>query len=398
MKIQYALMSCNSEMDYLGYWPLAAAAWRKLGITPVLFFIRDSDTVKPPPADGIVHEMEPLPDVEMAVQFTWARLWGAQRYPDDVVIVSDIDTLPLSRDYFVNQLRDIPDDRYVHLGSLFYIPQDKRASLLEKEKPATTDINRFSVPFHVARGSLIKEVLALPDDWGQAAREAAPWYDKGIEKHMRLYANVWNGDELYPTGKIHDYQDQSVFMPLLQEKTHPPVAEEGYWGRIIRGRCIDMPFQCVCDTALLKQDYYLLIMCPQPCTPQALTLMNFLLEDSRPAPSPDDKIQRLLAMEKEYLKHRGKLIPGILFGLQLLRLAYFSGNRSPMDAACSRLIKRVLKKHLWAPVRSLLAKSVPKNLLHRMARLRRSLVKKTPKKLLTRLRRLRNSLVPRGIP
>lgn len=394
MRIQYALMSCNSEMDYLGYWPLAAAAWRKLGITPVLFFIRDSDTIQPPPADGIVHEMEPLADVEMAVQFTWARFWGAQRYPDDVVTISDMDALPLSRDYFVGQLRDIPDNQYVHLGSLFYTPRDKRASILDKEKLAATDIDRFSVQYHVARGSLLTEILALPDDWGQAAREAAPWYNEGFERRMRLYANVWNGDELYPTRKIHDYPKQSVFMPLLQEKTHPPVTEKGYWGKSIHGRCIDGPFQCVCDTALLKQDYYLYIHCPQPCTPQALALMNFLLEDSQP-PALHDKVQQLLAMEKKYLERQEKLIFRVLFGLRLLRLACLAGNRSLMDAACSRWIKSVPKKLLWVqlrPLRRLLVENVPEKMRVRAHRL---LMKSVSGKLLARLRRLRNSLLPR---
>jgi len=113
-------MSCNSEMDYLGYWPLAAAAWRKLGITPVLFFIRDSDTIKPPPADGIVHELELLDDVAVSVQYTWARFWGASLYPDDVVITADMDLLPLSADYFVVQLENIANDEYVHLDALAY--------------------------------------------------------------------------------------------------------------------------------------------------------------------------------------------------------------------------------------------------------------------------------------
>lgn len=360
MRIQYALMSCNSEMDYLGYWPLAAAAWRKLGITPVLFFIRDSDTVQPPPADGIVHEMEPLADVEMAVQFTWARFWGAQRYPDDVVIICDMDALPLSRDYFVGQLRDIPDDQYVHLGSLFYTPRDKRASLLEKEKPAATDIDRFSVQYHIARGSLIKEVLALPDDWGQAAREVAPFYYKDSEKHISTYASIWHGDELYATGKIHNYHKQSVFRPLLVEKTHPPVTEKGHWGKIIRGRHIDRLCQCVCDTTLLKQDYYLHIHCPQPCTPQDLELMHALLENRQSFPSSPGKVERLLAMEKKYLKHQEKLIFKIFFWLQLLPLACCTRNHSLMDATCSRWIKNFPKKALWAQLRRLRNSLIPR--------------------------------------
>lgn len=354
MKIRYALINCNTSPSYLGYWPAVARAWRKLGITPVLFFIRDSNT-EPPDADGIVHTMQPLPDVEIAVQYTWARFWGAQLYADDVVAISDIDILPLSRDYFIDQLRDIPERRYVHLGGMFYMSGAEATRLLEKDEVAAADIKRFCAWWHVARGRLIKEVLELPDDWRQAAREVAPHYVEA-DGFRRRYARVWHGDELYPTRKIHAYPKPSIFKVLLAGKTHPTPAQPGALSRILRDRDIHTrpgerahPF--VYDPGLLKRpNYYLFAHCPLPCTPVSAAMANALVQRD----CASRKVRRALEFERAYLERRGNPLAKIRFAWRLARLACLTRNRSLMDAACSRLIKSIMLKRAQQTARKML--------------------------------------------
>jgi len=241
MKIQYALMSCNSNMNYLGYWPVVARAWRKLNITPVLFFIRDSDAISPPPADGIVHTLEPLAGVEMSAQYTCARFWGAHLYLDDVVAISDIDLMPLSNDYFVGQLQDIPDDRYVHLGTLNMVRQARRLALLSDPNAEwsvrTDDVWKIRAFCHIARGRLLKKVLALPDTWEQTARTMALYnLDQMLnDDRGRTLSARWGGDEWYPTAKIHAYQDQSIFTVLVHKNAY--LSPEGQL--LSRGRRLD---------------------------------------------------------------------------------------------------------------------------------------------------------------
>jgi len=354
MKIQYALMSRNSAMSHLGYWPVVARAWRRLCITPVLFYIRDSD-VAPPPADGIVHTIAPLPEVDIAVQYTWARFWGAQLYADATVAISDIDILPLSADYFVDQLRDIPDHRYVHLGGMFYLSNAEAARLMAQTEVATADIKRFCAWWHVARGRLLKEVLALPDDWAQAAREVAPHY-VAADGFRRRYARVWHGDELYPTRQIHAYPKQSIFTVLLAGKTHPTPAQPGTWSTMLRDRDIHTrpgarahPF--VYDPALLQQpDYYLFAHCPLPCSPTAVAMADVLLRRD----CVSRKVRRVLEFERAYLNRRGHPLAKILFAWRLILLACLAKNHSMMDAACARLIKDVVLEKMSQTARNML--------------------------------------------
>jgi len=353
MKIRYALINCNTAPSYLGYWPAVARAWRKLGITPVLFFIRDSEGVSPPPADGIVHAMEPLPDVEIAVQYTWARFWGAQWYPDDVVLTSDMDVIPLSRDYFVRQFEDIPDDRWVHLGPVGGITQDKRAALAGaagRWRLATNDIWRFRAFCHVARGRLFKEVLALPADWAQAAREVTPYYSDPFpnDNRGRTPSAIWGGDEWYPTRQIQAYKNPSVFMIFAHQNTHPPeVAGGGGGEKLIRARGSFFG-EVFWISDLLKRGYYLTMHLRRPCTPESLALVDFLLQDE----PPPGKVQKLLAVDAAFMKHRrrfaARIICGGIYGARLFHLACIAANHSPLDVACARLLKRTAVQKIRA--------------------------------------------------
>ena len=351
MKIRYALLSCNSEMGYLGWWPAVARAWRRLGITPVLFFIRDSDTVKPPPADGIVHELELLDDVAVSVQYTWARFWGASLYPDDVVITADMDMLPLSADYFVGQLEHIADDEWVHLHALFYNYRldDMRPALTAGERGvAPADIGRLLAWYHVARGSLMKEVLALPDDWGRSAREVQPWYNlSGKAGALEKSEVLWDGEEIHVTARIKGYRKQSVFRLLVRQKGYPAhdLPWNGHWRQwAAADRCIEAGRQLTHDPSRLKRGYYLDVRVPLPCAPEHLARVDLLIKGES-CPPMDGSVSkwekhglvRKIA-EYDYIRH-GAFLAEAKSALRLLTL-YLQKNRLPQDAAWSRYVRK----------------------------------------------------------
>jgi len=300
-----------------------------------------------------VHELEPLAGVEMAVQYTWARFWGAQLYPDDVVTTSDVDTVPLSRNYFVDQLQDIPDDRYVHICSLDTVRPARRVALLSDPNAEwvvrADDVWRFRAFYHIARGGLFKEVLTLPDDWEQAAREMAPYNLDPMpnDNRGRTSSAGWGGDELYPTAKIHAYQDQSIFK-ILVHKNALLSAE----GRLLDGgKRLDG--WGVWDSTLLKQGYYSYMHVRRPCTTGALAMIDYLLEDNQ----PPGKVQKWRAVEKNFLEHQEKLSAKMMYAAQLFLMSCFFRNRSPLDIACSRQMMNILKNALKAKLKALLRRS-----------------------------------------
>jgi len=86
------------------------------------------------------------------------------------------------------------------------------------------------------------------------------------------------------------------------------------------------------------------------CTPESLTLMNYLLEDNQ----PPGKVQKWRAAEKDFLEHKGKLSAKMKYAARLFVMSYFAMNRSPLDIACSRQMMNILKNALKAQLKALL--------------------------------------------
>lgn len=89
--------------------------------------------------------------ISPAEQASWLRFPHAAELGEKVILVSDLDMLPLSRWYFVDQLKSVSDDAYVHLNPCR--PEEYRY--------------RFPSCYHVAKGRKYREFLfegQVPED------------------------------------------------------------------------------------------------------------------------------------------------------------------------------------------------------------------------------------------
>ena len=177
MHITHCLMSCDSNPEYLEFWPVAAKAWLKLGIRPVLFYIATDEKAHPEEvADCPVHVFAPLADISIKIQTMALRCWGCAYYLEDTVIVSDIDLIPLSKKFFIDRLREVDADAYVHVPP---IPRPKygRVSPQIFYDQSFGRADYLNAIYHIGRGDVMRRVLGLSDSWGDDCRALAPyWY------------------------------------------------------------------------------------------------------------------------------------------------------------------------------------------------------------------------------
>ena len=218
MKIEYALMSCTANPRYTEYWPVVAAAWLKLGITPVCLFIPDNPAHKLPEAPGgIVHTIPPLKGVHISIQGLMLRYWGSYLYPNTTVIISDIDLVPLSKHFFCTQLASYPPNAYVHLK---YSPgkHDFHKVINIPEKAKQIDRMRFvNSAFSVAKGVIIHKLLQFSSDWETSCKKTIPYFlHRGAKititnRPAYLGFIPRNGDELYPSIRLHYAKHHPAF-------------------------------------------------------------------------------------------------------------------------------------------------------------------------------------------
>lgn len=202
MKIEVVIHSSNSNPMYLDFWPLVSKVWsRRFGVRALLLYIDEDHSIPIDTTYGDVLKMKPVPGIPVYLQCLWVRYWAPTMFPTKVCMISDIDMFPVSTNYFVNTIKDIPDDKYVHLNAFpGYLPSC----------------------YHVAKGSLFQKVLGLHDRWDDSIRminaiDVAPnEYNASVE--FLKDKQKWGIDETYASERVFAYPDQSIF--VFHTRTH----------------------------------------------------------------------------------------------------------------------------------------------------------------------------------
>ena len=110
-KLNRAIVASDSHPDFLGFWPLIAAAWEKIDVKPTLILIEKFDEdIEVDETVGDVKKVK-LPDDSLHSAFCaqTARLLAPCLYPDEVVTIADIDIVPLSHSYFNDNIQHAKD-------------------------------------------------------------------------------------------------------------------------------------------------------------------------------------------------------------------------------------------------------------------------------------------------
>ena len=221
MKIKYVLMSSNTNPNYLDFWPIVAKAWQKWNITPVLFFIPDRKEIRPAEVpDSEVHVLPYLSDVDVVIQTSMARFWGSYLYPDAVVLISDIDIIPLSNPFFIHQLDGINSEHYIHLRC---VSGDYNKCAICRIPEYVTNIklmDYLNACYHVTKGNLLSKVWGFSSDWETSCKKTVPYHYVRQHTYQSKIRYVltpnrdyfsYNGDELYSSTKINLFSDKNIF-------------------------------------------------------------------------------------------------------------------------------------------------------------------------------------------
>jgi len=116
MQLKYAVVSSNSNPEYLDFWPYVAKMWKRLGFQPILLYIDSKEPDNITREHGQVYFLESIPDWEISQQAQCIRFWAA-RILDAPFIISDIDMLPISGEYYKQGAAQIGDKGIVSYSS-----------------------------------------------------------------------------------------------------------------------------------------------------------------------------------------------------------------------------------------------------------------------------------------
>ncbi len=189
LQLDRVILASDANPTYLQFWPLVARAWQQLiGVRPTLILIADED-VKVDETVGDVIRLKPISGVPTATYAQCVRLLAPAYFEDEVCIISDIDMLPLNRDYFFDSIQDIPDDSFVVYRDKAYGPGSKR----------------FPMCYNAGKGSVFKSIFRF-NSVTHIPILIKAWVEKGLG---------WHTDEILLTAYIRNWQglnDHCVFL------------------------------------------------------------------------------------------------------------------------------------------------------------------------------------------
>lgn len=112
VKIDRVILGCDSNPMYLEFWPIVAKTWTEIvGVRPTLALIAHKDVCIDETLGDVIR-FEPIPNISTAFQAQIMRLLLPAYFENDVCIISDMDMIPLQRDFFVNNVATVPAESF----------------------------------------------------------------------------------------------------------------------------------------------------------------------------------------------------------------------------------------------------------------------------------------------
>ena len=115
-KIDYVIISSNDDPLYKDFYPIVSKRWNDLGIKTYYINITDKDEIYSNQY-GIVHKMKALENISTGFQSQVVRVF-ASKFFDGNMLTSDIDMLPLNREYFNQYNNELTEDNVIAFTGL----------------------------------------------------------------------------------------------------------------------------------------------------------------------------------------------------------------------------------------------------------------------------------------
>jgi hypothetical protein len=185
MKIDYAIVSCDDNPLYYNFWNIVQKLWTNLiGIKPILVKISDTDNIEVTD-DYIIHNFKKIEGIDTGFQSQVARMYVTKFYPEDVCLTSDIDMLPLSKKYFVDNIKELNND-----------------SLVIFSADAYPNVQRYPICYNAAKGKVFHEIMNFENTFEEYCLK------------LKDFNWGWDTDELYFGQKVDNFINQNIIIKL----------------------------------------------------------------------------------------------------------------------------------------------------------------------------------------
>ncbi len=212
MQIDYVTMGTTNDSFYYEFWEPVSKIWKtKFNIHPILVFI--GDKIEMSTEYGDVYYFDSIKGIPDYVSAVWGRFIITSHFLDKISVVVDIDLVPISKKYIIDDIKDVDDDTYVHLRSGIYHPLKGEHEIWKE----TDESKTVPACYHVAQGNTYNKVYQFLD-WEDEIKRL--YYTKFTCPYSSIPNKPkWALEELYSTRKIRKCLNTMKFFFEPEEYT-----------------------------------------------------------------------------------------------------------------------------------------------------------------------------------
>lgn len=184
MKIDYCLIGSTTNPLYLDFWPIVSKVWKEVfNITPVLGLICDEDSDLISDEYGIIKKFKKSNLIDEGTQSQVVRMY-LSKFLSGNCIISDIDMIPLSKKYFIDDLKEYSDDDFLIMSS---------------HHPQTAEIKQYPMCYVIGNSKNFNKVFNTESSWDEFILQSSK--------------NGWYSDQCFLYNSIQKYGIENVKFP-----------------------------------------------------------------------------------------------------------------------------------------------------------------------------------------
>lgn len=200
MKINYAVMGSTTNPHYYDFWPSISRIWKeRFDVTPVLGLIGEKFNTSRDEY-GIIMEFPKITGYDSGLLSQLIRIY-LPKFLDGICIVSDIDMIPISKKYFIEDLKDYEDSQFLILSS---------------HHPQTAGTNQYPMCYLVGSSNNFIKIFDLDTEWESFVGN--------------LTLNGWYTDQIFIYEKINSNDEIKFSYPIRENGFDSNRIDRGKWG------------------------------------------------------------------------------------------------------------------------------------------------------------------------
>tara|TARA_R110000787_G_scaffold128219_1_gene239919 strand:+ start:1195 stop:1920 length:726 start_codon:yes stop_codon:yes gene_type:complete len=182
MKIDYVILSSDENELYSDFYPVVSRQWKHFGLNVMYIKITDEDTLLRNTDTGCEINIKAVKDIDTGFQSQIVRLYASQILNNKNILISDIDMLPLSSKYYVENAKKVENNKILIYSGQPY-----------------TDVPHYPACYILGNSDILREVWDIEES-----------YEDFVRKMYAFSNGDWNTDEKYMYTKLSEFENKIV--------------------------------------------------------------------------------------------------------------------------------------------------------------------------------------------